>query len=262
MTPYLEVAIDAARVAGESLRQQFQRPLRVNAAEAHDLKLEIDVRTQELITERLLQKFPQHALYGEEGMVGDQSATFQWVVDPIDGTVNYYYGIPHFCISIALREEKEVILGTIYDPMRDEMWVGEKGARPTLNGQEIRVSTRTLLSEAVLSVGLSKTGETISAGLPVLQAMVKRARKCRLMGSAALDMAYVACGRFDAYIEQGISLWDVAAGILLVETAGGSIDMRPRGDMKDKYSIVASNGVIDLQTGTPQPESADPAYIE
>ncbi|MBA2271015.1 MAG: inositol monophosphatase, partial [Chthoniobacterales bacterium] len=111
MTPYLEVAIDAARVAGESLRQQFQRPLRVNAAEAHDLKLEIDVRTQELITERLLQKFPQHALYGEEGMVGDQSATFQWVVDPIDGTVNYYYGIPHFCISIALREEKEVILG-------------------------------------------------------------------------------------------------------------------------------------------------------
>jgi myo-inositol-1(or 4)-monophosphatase len=99
----------------------------------------------------------------------------------------------------------------------------------------------------VVSIGLSKTGATIAAGLPLLQDMVHRARKCRLMGSAALDMAYVACGRFDAYIEQGISLWDIAAGWILVETAGGTVDMKPRTDMKDKYSIVASNGVIDLK---------------
>ena len=98
-----------------------------------------------------------------------------------------------------------------------------------------------------MSVGLSKTGITIEAGIPLLQTMVHRARKCRLLGSAALDMAYVSCGRFDAYIEQGISLWDVAAGWILVETAGGSVEMKPRSDMPDRYSIIATNGVVDLK---------------
>ena len=179
--------------------------------------------------------------------MGDQSSDHQWVVDPLDGTVNYFYGIPHFCVSIALRYKKEIMVGAIYDPMRDELWSTQKGAKPTLNGKPFRVSERAALSEAVISVGMSKTGVTIDAGLPLLQQMVHRARKCRLMGSAALDMAYVACGRFDAYIEQGISLWDIAAGWILIETAGGVVDMRPRKDMKDKYSIIASNGVIDLK---------------
>ncbi len=246
MIHYLDAAIDAARAAGELLRHNFHQPLRVNSSEAHDIKLEIDVRTQELITNLLLQKFPQHALYGEEGIVGDQSAEHQWVVDPLDGTVNYFYGIPHFCTSIALRYQSEVIVGVIYDPIRDELWAVQKGDAPKLNGKQFRVSERAALAEAVISVGLSKTSATIDAGLPLLQDMVHRARKCRLMGSAALDMAYVACGRFDAYIEQGISLWDVAAGWILIETAGGIVDMRPRTDMKDKYSVVASNGVIDL----------------
>jgi myo-inositol-1(or 4)-monophosphatase len=246
MTHYLEVAIAAARAAGELLRQNFGQPLRVNASEAHDIKLEIDVQSQTLITDVLLKEFPRHALYGEEGIVGDQSAEHQWVVDPIDGTVNYFYGIPHFCISIALRYQGEIIVGVIYDPMRDELWSGEKGEAPTLNGKPFRVSERADVSEAVVSVGLSKTGVTIAAGLPLLQDLVHRARKCRLMGSAALDMAYVACGRFDAYIEQGISLWDIAAGWLLIETAGGSVEMKPRADMKDKYSVIATNGVLNL----------------
>src|SRR3982750_3614612 len=247
MTRYLEVAIAAARAAGVLLRQNFGKPLRVNASEAHDIKLEIDVQSQTLITDILLKEFPQHALYGEEGIVGDQSAEYQWVVDPIDGTVNFFYGIPHFCISIALRYQGEIIVGVIYDPMRDELWSGEKGETPTLNGNAFRVSERADIGEAVVSVGLPKTGVTIAAGLPLLQDLVHRARKCRLMGSAALDMAYVACGRFDAYIEQGISLWDIAAGWLLIETAGGKVDMQPRADMKDKYSVIATNGVIDLK---------------
>ena len=247
MTHYLAAAENAAQAAGELLLQNFHRPLRVNAAEAHDIKLEIDVQTQQLITDALLKQFPQHALYGEEGMVGDQSAEHQWVVDPLDGTVNYFYRIPHFCVSIALRFKAEIIVGVIYDPIRDEMWSVQKGEKPTLNGQPFRVSDRADLAEAVISVGLSKTGVTIESGLPLLQQMVHRARKCRLLGSAALDMAYVACGRFDAYIEQGISLWDVAAGWILIESAGGTVDMRPRTDMKDKYSVVASNGVIDLK---------------
>ncbi|MDQ2659362.1 MAG: inositol monophosphatase [Verrucomicrobiota bacterium] len=246
MVEFLNAAQRAARAAGELLRANFGQPLRVNSAEAHDIKLEIDVQSQELITDLLLKEFPQHALYGEEGIVGDQSAEYQWVVDPIDGTVNYFYGIPHFCISIALRREQQVIVGVIYDPMRDEMWAAQKEAAPTLNEKPFRVSTRKNLAECIISVGLSKTGDTIAAGLPILQDLVHRARKCRLMGSAALDMAYVACGRFDAYIEQGISLWDVAAGILLVEAAGGKVAMHPRADNKDRYSIVASNGVIEL----------------
>lgn len=246
MTPHLEAAIEAARAAGDLLRKNFQQPLRVNSAEAHDIKLEIDVQTQELITNLLLKEFPQHALYGEEGIVGDQTAEHQWIVDPIDGTVNYYYGIPHFCISIALRQKGEIIVGVIYDPMRDEIWTGQKGEAPELNGKVFRVSERRTLAEAVISVGFSKTNATIDASLPLLQDMVRRVRKCRMLGSAALDMAYVACGRFDAYLEQGISLWDVAAGVLLVEAAGGKIDMRARTDMKDKYSIAASNGLLDL----------------
>ena len=110
MKHYLDVAEKAARAAGELLRQNFQRPLRVNSAEAHDIKLEIDVQTQKLITKLLLEEFPEHALYGEEGIVGDQSCEHQWVVDPLDGTVNYFYGIPHFCVSIALRPLCEVVL--------------------------------------------------------------------------------------------------------------------------------------------------------
>ena len=247
MKHYLDAAEKAARAAGKLLRKNFGRPQRVNAVAAHDIKLEIDVQTQELITKLLLKEFPKHALYGEEGIVGDQSSEHQWIVDPLDGTVNYFYGIPHFCVSIALRFRNEVMVGVIYDPIRREMWKGQKGETSKLNGDPVHVSDRADLAEAVVSVGLAKTGETINANFPLLQQMVHRVRKCRVLGSAALDMAYVACGRLDAYIEQGISLWDIAAGWLLVENAGGTVDLRPREDMKDKYSIVAFNGVINLK---------------
>jgi myo-inositol-1(or 4)-monophosphatase len=247
MKHYLDAAEKAARAAGKLLRKNFGRPQRVNAVAAHDIKLQIDIQTQELITKLLLKEFPKHALYGEEGIVGDQSSEHQWIVDPLDGTVNYFYGIPHFCVSIALRLRNEVMVGVIYDPIRREMWKGQKGETSRLNGDPVHVSDRADLAEAVVSVGLAKTGETINANFPLLQQMVHRVRKCRLLGSAALDMAYVACGRLDAYIEQGISLWDIAAGWLLVENAGGTVDVRPREDMKDKYSIVASNGIVDLK---------------
>jgi myo-inositol-1(or 4)-monophosphatase len=247
MKHYLNAAENAARAAGKLLRANFQQRQRVSAVASHDIKLEIDVQAQELITKFLLKEFPSHALYGEEGMVGDQSSDHQWIVDPLDGTVNYFYGIPHFCVSIALRLHNQINVGVIYDPIRDEMWVGRKGEISRLNGSPIHVSYRAELAEAVLSIGLAKTGETINTNFPLLQQMIHRVRKCRVLGSAALDMAYVACGRLDAYIETGISLWDIAAGWLLVENAGGTVDLRPRENMKDKYSIVASNGLIDLQ---------------
>jgi myo-inositol-1(or 4)-monophosphatase len=247
MKPYLDAAEKAARAAGKLLRDNFQHRQRVNAFAAHDIKLEIDVQAQELIGNLLLEEFPTHALYGEEGTVGDQSSDHQWIVDPLDGTVNYFYGIPHFCVSIALRLHKEMVIGVIYDPIRGEMWTGQRGELSKLNGGPIHVSDRADLADTVISIGLAKTGETINTNFPLLQQMIHRVRKCRVLGSAALDMAYVACGRFDAYIETGISLWDIAAGSLLVENAGGTVDLRPRENIRDKYSIIASNGLIDLK---------------
>lgn len=246
-SPYLETAVSAALAAGEFLRSHFGSALEVNEFAAHDIKLELDVQSQDLITRHLLERFPDHAIYGEEGIAGNQQSDYQWIVDPIDGTVNYFYGIPHFCISIALRERGEIIVGVIYDPQRNELWQVERGGTPTLNGKPIHVSTRTKMSDAVLSIGFAKSKETIAAGLPVLDYFVSKARKCRLMGSAALDLAYVASGRYDAYIESSVSLWDVAAGKILVEAAGGKFEMKPRTDNPDKISVRASSGLLDLE---------------
>src|SRR5438034_11648676 len=146
MKHYLDAAENAARAAGGLLRKNFHRSQHVNVDEAHDIKLAIDVETQELITKALLKQFPEHALYGEEGIVGDQSSDHQWVVDPLDGTVNYFYGIPHFCISIALRLDKQIIVAVIYDPVRGEMWTGQRGDVSKLNGASIHVSDRAELA--------------------------------------------------------------------------------------------------------------------
>ena len=242
----VETAVAAAREAGALLRSHFGQPPEVNELQAHDIKLALDVKAQDLITERLLAAFPDHALYGEEGIAGNQESEWQWIVDPLDGTVNYYYGLPHYCVSIALRRGKEIQLGVIYDPQRDELWQTEVGGPALMNGKAIRVSERAELSEAVVSIGFSKSKATINAGMQLLPKYVERVRKCRLMGSAALDLAYVACGRFDAYIEQSVSLWDVAAGKILVENAGGAYEMVSRTDFPDKVSVRAWNGKIEL----------------
>jgi myo-inositol-1(or 4)-monophosphatase len=187
-TSYLQAAIDAARAAGELLRANFGKPLDVSQFLAHDIKLELDVQSQELITRMLLERFPEHALYGEEGIAGNQASEFQWIVDPIDGTVNYFYSIPHFCISIALREREEILVGVIYDPMRDELWQVERGGPALLNGKPIAVSQRRALSDAILSVGFLEDKRHDHRRSAVAGKYAQRARKCRLMGSAALDL--------------------------------------------------------------------------
>jgi myo-inositol-1(or 4)-monophosphatase len=246
MNPFLQTAIDAAREAGKLLRENFGRPLDVKVTEAHDIKLELDVRSQELITRLILSRYPDHAIYGEEGITGNQEGEFQWIVDPIDGTVNYFYNLPHFCVSIALRQHGVIIVGVIYDPMRNELWAVEKGGPATLNGIPCRVSQRNQLSEAMITVGFSKSGAAIEAGIPLLQKLAHKVRKCRMMGSAALDLAYITSGRLDAYIESSISLWDIAAGMLLLEAAGGRVDLKPHADNPDKFAIMASSGNIDF----------------
>ena len=244
MPSYLETATVAARAAGKLLRENFGGVLHVNAFAAHDIKLELDERAQALITDLILQAHPDHAILGEEGTAGDAASEFEWIVDPLDGTVNYFYGVPHFCVSVALRQGEKMLAGVIYDPMREELFATEVGAAATLNGRPIQVSAREKLGDAIVSVGLAKVAQTIEMGLPVLQDLIHRVRKTRMMGSAALDLAYVASGRLDAYIEAGVSIWDVAAGVLLVENAGGTLLMKPRPDAPGKITVVASSGKI------------------
>ncbi|MEM8955230.1 MAG: inositol monophosphatase family protein [Verrucomicrobiota bacterium] len=246
MSEYLETAKEAARAAGAMQRENFEADLDVNEFTRHDIKLELDVRCQELITDKILAAFPDHAIYGEEGMAGNQESEFQWIVDPIDGTVNFFYGIPHFCVSIAMRRGDELRVGVIYDPMMDELYEVERGGRPMRNGKEIGVSKRGKMGDAVVTVGFSKTEEGMKRGMAKFERYATRVRKTRMMGSAALGMAYVACGRLDGYVEEQISLWDIAAGQLLVEAAGGKVARSPGAEKSDTWSIVVTNGKISF----------------
>lgn len=247
MSDFLQGAVESAQAAGGFLRAHFGEPLNVDANEAHDIKLEMDRRTQGLIEGLLLGRFPGHSVLGEEGRAGDASSEFEWVVDPIDGTVNFFYGVPHFAVSIALRKRGGSILaGAIYDPMRDELWAVDDAGPATLNGRPMQVSTRTEMSDAIVSVGVAKSIESINHGLPLFDRLVRSAKKCRMMGSAALDMAYVACGRLDAYVEGQINIWDIAAGWPMVERAGGTVELTAHASAEEKFSIVATAGSIDF----------------
>jgi len=244
---YIEVATQAARQAGAFLKEHFGQPLEVDEAKHHDIKLALDRESQDLITRVLLDSFPDHALYGEEGIAGNQDSDYQWIVDPIDGTVNFFYGIPHYCVSIALRHKEELIVGVIYDPSMDDMWEVEKGGPALLNGKPIQVSARTKLEECALFVGCGKDEASLETGLERFRKASLKARKMRMMGSAALGMAYIASGRLDAYVEARISLWDIAAGQLLLEAAGGKTELTAVEGYTDAYSIVATNGKIPIE---------------
>lgn len=243
---FLSTAISAAQTAGAFIKSHYGQPPVVNELKKYDIKLELDVRSQEMITDILLKAFPEHALYGEEGIAGNQASPYQWIVDPIDGTVNYFYGIPHFCVSIALRHEGKILVGVIYDPMMNDLWQARCDGKPLLNGKSIQVSDRSELEDAVVTVGFSKSKASIDAGFKRFADIAYRVRKTRMLGSAALAMAYISCGRLDAYIEEIISLWDVAAGILLVETAGGATKLFAKDKVGEKYSLCSSNGKLPL----------------
>ena len=253
-----KIAIEAARAAGRLMYANWNRPKRVKLTEAHDIKLELDVRCQRLIQKTLRAAFPKIPLLGEEGNSGDVSAEFRWVVDPIDGTVNYFSGLPHAAVSIALqvRDPKskargyQTVLGVIYDPFTDELWTATRGGQTRLNGKIVRVSNRSKLEDAVIAMGFSKSKENLEKSLPHLIRLARRARKIRIMGSAALELAYVACGRLDAYIERTINLWDIAAGALMVECSGGEFHTRPAPG--GKFRMCADNGRLRkrLQLGS------------
>jgi len=239
-------AEQVARNAGEAIRKAKDDSLQVDSAEQHDIKLELDRRIQEQIRREIIAAYPEHGFIGEEGGAVANPGQHEWVVDPIDGTVNLFYGIPHYAVSVACRFDGRSLAGAIYDPNRDEMFSTHAGGGSTCNGKKIQVAKRLLLEEAVVALGFSKGKATIDKCLELYQFYGGRVRKMRAMGSAALDLAYVAAGRLDAYIEQGVSIWDVAAGSLLVEEAGGQVRITA-GDPKGKLHLVASNGRIPLE---------------
>jgi len=241
-----QAAERVARSAGQTLRQAKHTVLQVDAAEQHDIKLELDRRIQEQIRQEILQTYPQHGFLGEEGGEMARAGQYEWVVDPIDGTVNLFYGIPHYAVSVACRLDGRTLAGAIYDPNREELFSTHAGGGSACNGLPIHVAKRVELSEAILALGFSKGKATIRKCLELYQHYGDRVRKLRAMGSAALDLAYVASGRLDAYIEQGVSIWDVAAGALLVEEAGGQVRISP-GEPAGKIHLVASNGRIPLE---------------
>jgi myo-inositol-1(or 4)-monophosphatase len=252
----LSTAVDAARAAGELMRRNLNKPKRVNQSEQHDIKLELDVRCQKLIERSLRSAFPDVAVLGEEGIVGEPLAADRWVVDPIDGTVNFTYGIPHACVSIALQRRTtsapasghpdapyESIVGVVYDPFTDELFTAIRGQPAKLNGRKIAVSDRARLDEAIVSVGFAKSKASLEKMLPQFNDLVHRVRKVRIMGAAALAMVYVAAGRFDAYVEGGVRLWDIAAGGLILECAGGDFYNEPVG-LDHTYRVIANNGKL------------------
>jgi myo-inositol-1(or 4)-monophosphatase len=239
----LTAAVQAARAAGKVMYTNWHKPKKVNAAEAHDIKLELDVRCQKLIEKILRAAFPHIPLLGEEGISGDVTAAYRWVVDPIDGTVNYFFGMPHAAVSIALQYREQSVVGVIYDPFTDELWTTLRGGPSRLNGRVIRVSNRARIEEAVIAMGFSKSQDNLDKSMPHLIRISRRARKLRIMGSAALELAYVASGRLDAYIERRINLWDVAAGSLLVENAGGEF-YAPPAPGQYRFAMCADNGKL------------------
>ena len=246
----LETAIEAANEAGKLLRKNFGSTLNVNLATHHDIKLEIDEQAQQTITKVILTDYPDHCILGEEATTGNPQSDVRWVVDPLDGTVNYFYGIPHYAVSIAAQqraggEQWETVAGVVLAPEIDELFATEKGQPATLQGKPIQVSNRTALSEAIVAIGFFKSVETINRSLQDFGQIVHQVRKLRLMGAAALDVVYVACGRYDAYIEYGIKLWDIAAGQLILENAGGRVISRPASD-PHAFDVRMWNGKIPL----------------
>ena len=247
----LAAAVKAARAAGQVMHANWHKPKRVNSAEAHDIKLELDVRCQALIEKILAAAFPQLPVLGEEGITGDVTAEYRWVVDPIDGTVNYAFGIPHAATSIALQHREQSVVGVIYDPFADELWTTIKGQPTRLNGKIVHVSDRTKIEDCILALGFSKSQDNLKKCLPHMARLTRRAKKIRIMGSAAVELAYVASGRLDAYVERRINLWDVAAGSLLVENAGGEFYTVPAPG-KYRFAMCADNGKLrkKLQIGS------------
>lgn len=246
----LNFAIQTARDAGGVLIDRLGRTLQVSNKGAIDLVTEADLASEKLIIERIRSHYPRHAILAEEsGATEGQSHSsdneWKWIIDPLDGTTNYAHGYPCFCVSIGVERAGRVELGVVYDPLRDEMFAAERGQGAMLNDRPMRVSDVEDLNRAMLCTGFPYNVRERPDFARDFVNFTMNAQAVRRDGSAALDLAYIACGRFDGFWEDGLNAWDVAAGILLIEEAGGRVS-NFSGEPLDIYSpkVLASNGLI------------------
>ncbi|MBI4353806.1 MAG: inositol monophosphatase [Candidatus Omnitrophica bacterium] len=245
---YLSVAVEAARRAGRLQARAVGRPALVETKRSPvDLVTDVDRRSERLICDLIIRSFPTHGIHGEEQGRSNPRAAYQWIIDPLDGTMNFVHGTPWFAVSIGLTHEGRPILGVIYDPMQDELFATVSGEGATLNGQRIHVSRTRHLSRSLLSTGFSPGfRKDPTTYLRCFDVMERRSHGVRRIGSTAVSLAYVACGRLDGFYERELWPWDIAAGIVLVQEAGGRItDLHGRALQRLEHgAIVASNGPI------------------
>lgn len=245
----LNVAIETATTAGKFLRQNIGkiRNIQVKQGESKNLVTEIDKRSEEMIIEQIKRHYPAHEILAEEGgMQKTQSSDYRWIIDPLDGTTNYTHGFPVFCVSIGLEWKGEIILGVIYDPNHNELFTAEKGKGAFLNGKQIRVSAAATLERGMLVTGFPyNIAQNPNHAIERFISFLLKAQAVRRMGSAAIDLAYVAVGRYEGFWEVDLNPWDMAAGVLLVREAGGKVTSFGENEFSIyRKDIVASNGLV------------------
>lgn len=244
----LNFAMETARDAGQILLEKYGRKINISKKGDINLVTEADLASEKLIIERIKTHYPKHSILAEESgeavIIGGENK-FKWIIDPLDGTTNFAHGYPCFCVNIALEHEGEIIIGVTFDPTRNEMFSAEKGNGAFLNNRRIYVSETEKMSESLLVTGFPYNFKEKENFARHLTDFLLFSRGVRRDGSAAIDMAYVACGRFDGFWEEGLNPWDVAAGKLLIEEAGGTVTYYDNSPLSIYAPpILASNGLI------------------
>jgi myo-inositol-1(or 4)-monophosphatase len=253
----LKIASQAAAIAVEAgalVRGYFERGVATEYKGDVDLVTEADRASEKLIVERLSAAWPEHGIFGEEGARRRMEGEYRWYVDPLDGTTNFAHGFPVFCVSLGLERRKsgvadgedgELVAGVIYDPTRDELFAAEAGRGAWLNGRRMHASSTKTLAEALLATGFPSRKRHANPNIHFYQEVTLRSHGVRRAGSAALDLAYTACGRLDGFWEFNLNSWDTAAGALLVTEAGGSMSsFAGKAFRLDSREVLATNGVV------------------
>ena len=243
---YLQAAVEIAQQAGKILIEEFSRPLDIRyKGDEVDLVTQADKRSEQFIVSRLNEYFPGHAITAEEGTGQDTASEFRWHVDPLDGTTNFAHHYPCFCVSIALAERDTLLAAAIFNPYYNELYTAARGEGAAFNGKKIVVSEVSTLSTSLLCTGFPVRNRRRSPNLQYYGEFTQRTHGVRRDGSAALDLACVASGRFDGFWEFGLNKWDVAAGVLLIEEAGGKVsDFEGTPYQLGAPVILATNGLI------------------
>lgn len=245
MAEYLECAVEIAHQAGALLRYYFERHVRFELKGDFDLVTEADRASEKLVVEKLKARFPDHGILAEEGGGHESASEYRWYVDPLDGTTNFAHAYPVYNVTLALEKAGELIAGVIFDPNRDELFTCEKGGGAFLNGSRIRVSRAAELNESLFSTGFPSRRRHLDVNIHFYHQLAMATHGVRRGGAAAIDLAYVACGRLDGFWEFGLSPWDMAAGKLLVEEAGGiCTDMSGGPHRLTSSHILVDNGTI------------------